>query len=106
MKTSILSSAAVNLAPAFLVLLGTGAVARALPIGIPAQSSVFAERALDVRAGAEPLEHVLYDEPGDGRVWALGSTWKASFGEDGAVYFPRVGPNEPRRCAHHLSPDR
>ena len=48
---------------------------------------------------------VLYDEPGDGRLWALGASWKASFGADGATYFPRVGADVQRSLPHTLSPE-
>lgn len=30
-----------------------------------------------------PADRVPYDTPGDGRLWACGATWKASFGVDG-----------------------
>ncbi|MCA8949598.1 MAG: hypothetical protein KDE27_08855 [Planctomycetes bacterium] len=35
-------------------------------------------------------ECVLYDDAFDGRLWARGSNWKASFGADGFVYHPFV----------------
>lgn len=39
---------------------------------------------------------VLFDQPGDGRVWAAGATYKASFGADGFVYTPFLGSAAPR----------
>ncbi|MEM9803063.1 MAG: hypothetical protein AAGA20_22265 [Planctomycetota bacterium] len=34
---------------------------------------------------------VLFDEPGDGQIWALGADWKASFGPEGVLYVPITG---------------
>jgi hypothetical protein len=42
------------------------------------------------------LATVLFDSPGDGRLWALGATYKASFGQDGFVYVPFLGSDAPR----------
>ena len=39
---------------------------------------------------------VLYDTPGDGRLWARGAGYKASFGADGAIYFPFLGSRAPQ----------
>lgn len=47
-------------------------------------------------APAPAAEHVLFDAPGDGRLWAVGSTYKASFGADGFVYVPFFGSDAPR----------
>ncbi len=58
--------------------------------------------ALAVQTGQDAT--VLYDQPGDGRLWARGRSWKASFGTDGATYFPRVGADQ-KSFAHTLSPE-
>jgi hypothetical protein len=42
------------------------------------------------------LDRVHVDEPGDGRVWAMGRNYKASFGADGATYVPFFGSAAPR----------
>ena len=40
---------------------------------------------------------VLFDEPGDGTLWARGGNhYKASFDEEGATYVPNFGPHAPR----------
>lgn len=39
---------------------------------------------------------LILDEPGDGRVWARGSSWKASVGHDGLTYIPFLGSDAPR----------
>ncbi|MEM9379127.1 MAG: hypothetical protein AAGB93_04185 [Planctomycetota bacterium] len=39
---------------------------------------------------------VLVDEPGDGRVWASGPNWKASFGADGFAFIPFLGSDAER----------
>ena len=39
---------------------------------------------------------VLWDEPGDGRLWAVGDAYKASFGPEGATYVPFFGSSAPR----------
>ncbi|MBL8857985.1 MAG: hypothetical protein JNL28_05745 [Planctomycetes bacterium] len=48
---------------------------------------------------------VLYDEPGDGRIWARGARYKASFGAEGARYIASFGPRQPSSAPHVLSPD-
>ena len=40
--------------------------------------------------------HVFVDEPGDGRIWARGANYKASFGDGGATFIPFLGSNAPR----------
>lgn len=42
------------------------------------------------------LDRVLYDEPGDGRIWAVGATFKASFGSEGLCYVPYFGADAPQ----------
>src|SRR4051812_14437749 len=107
MKSSTRSRAGALVAPVFLALLASHVLARAPvndPTTVPVTSApTFTPAAPDF---GDPWHDVLYDEPGDGRLWARGETWKASFGSDGATYFPRVGPAEPRRLPHALSPDR
>jgi hypothetical protein len=39
---------------------------------------------------------VYYAEPGDGRVWARGAEYKASFGADGVRFIPFFGSSAPR----------
>ena len=39
---------------------------------------------------------LLLDEPGDGRTWARGPRWKASFGPAGMTYLPFFGSDAPR----------
>lgn len=41
-------------------------------------------------------EQVLFDAPGDGRLWAAASAYKASFGSDGFTYVPFLGSDAPR----------
>jgi hypothetical protein len=40
-------------------------------------------------------ERVDVSQPGDGRIWAHGANWKASFGPEGATYIPFFGSNAP-----------
>lgn len=61
-----------------------GEVAATLPIGLsPGQLSSLANE-------------LLIDEPGDGRTWARGPQWKASFGPEGLVYTPFFGSDAPQ----------
>ncbi len=39
---------------------------------------------------------VQFQEPGDGRVWARGRDYRASFGADGLSFLPVFGPRSPR----------
>ncbi len=39
---------------------------------------------------------LLIDEPGDGRTWARGPQWKASFGPEGMTYIPFFGSDAPK----------
>jgi hypothetical protein len=40
-------------------------------------------------------ERVDLAQPGDGRIWAHGSSWKASFGPEGATFIPFFGSDAP-----------
>jgi hypothetical protein len=42
------------------------------------------------------FERALVDEPGDGRIWARGEGYKASFDDEGASYVPCFGSSAPR----------
>lgn len=46
------------------------------------------------RAFSNP-DLVVTDQPGDGRTWAGGTTWKASFGAEGTLFAP-LFPNAPK----------
>ena len=48
-----------------------------------------------VGAGWQPPRTVLFDRPGDGRLWASTPTYKASFGPEGFVYVPFFGSQAP-----------
>ncbi|QDV09889.1 hypothetical protein Poly30_54500 [Planctomycetes bacterium Poly30] len=39
---------------------------------------------------------LILDEPGDGRTWARGPRWKASFGAEGLTYIPFFGSDAPQ----------
>jgi len=45
---------------------------------------------------------VVFDQPGDGRLWAVGATYKASFGAEGFVYVPFFGSAAPRNHPVHF----
>lgn len=45
---------------------------------------------------AAPFERVAYDQPGDGRLWARASAYKASFDEHGASVIPFFGSDAPQ----------
>lgn len=102
MHSSLTSSLGAILASAFLAALAFAAPHESTRSDAAAPAGV--ELAL-----AQPLERdgapsaVAHDEPGDGRVWSKGATWKASFGPEGAVYYPRVGATD-RTRALALSP--
>ncbi len=64
-------------------------------------SSMRGTRAMHARlpgvTGAPQLpRQVLFDNPGDGRLWAAGPSYKASFGADGFVYVPFFGSQAPQ----------
>ncbi|MEZ5962308.1 MAG: hypothetical protein R3F56_00550 [Planctomycetota bacterium] len=61
----------------------------------PHASGPVAERILGEAAGVR-ADRLLFDEPGDGHVWALAATYKASFGIDGFTYIPFLGSDAPR----------
>src|SRR5688572_27796613 len=66
----------------------------ALGAALPAQGPDSAPAPLAV--ASQPPATVLFDQPGDGRIWALGTTYKASFGADGFTYVPFLGSAAPR----------
>jgi hypothetical protein len=47
-------------------------------------------------SAAPARDTVVFDHTGDGRLWALGTTYKASFGPEGFVYIPFFGSDAPR----------
>lgn len=49
------------------------------------------------------LEFPLFDAPGDGRVWALGADYKASFGSDGAAFIPFLGSDSTESASLHFA---
>ncbi|MEM1451988.1 MAG: hypothetical protein AAGI22_22965 [Planctomycetota bacterium] len=65
---------------------------------LPAQGSLEAgTSALPVLRAIESVgSGLLLDEPGDGRTWARGATYKASFGPEGLTYRPFLGSDAPR----------
>jgi hypothetical protein len=50
----------------------------------------------DAGGAVQPLDRVVFDQPGDGRIWAAGRSYKASFGADGFTYVPFLGAGAPR----------
>ncbi|MEM9382687.1 MAG: hypothetical protein AAGB93_22225 [Planctomycetota bacterium] len=79
------------------------AAAAALPLQAPS-ISISGETSVAVGAMVQPdaallhaLDDALFlDEPGDGRTWARGATYKASFGAEGFTYRPFLGSDAPR----------
>lgn len=51
---------------------------------------------LELAAPTFTLDRVLHDEPGDGRLWACGASWKASFAPGATTFYPFFGPDAPR----------
>jgi len=51
---------------------------------------------------APAFAEVLFDTPGDDRVWARGATYKASFGREGFVYVPDFGSAAPQNYPVHF----
>ena len=45
---------------------------------------------------------VYYAAPGDGRVWARGAAYKASFGVDGVQFIPFLGSSAPKDYPVHI----
>ena len=45
---------------------------------------------------SRPLDRVHVDEPGDGRVWAMGRRYKLSAGAEGVTYVPFFGSEAPQ----------
>ena len=54
------------------------------------------------RSPPEFFASVLFDQPGDGRIWARGATYKASFGTEGFVYVPDFGSDAPQNYPVHF----
>lgn len=51
------------------------------------------------------VSKVFFDEAGDGRIWARGRAYKASFDREGATYIPFLGSNAPRNFPVHVRLD-
>lgn len=107
MKIPFPFSAGAILAPACIALVSSPSFA-GLQSGDNPPSAIVSAATPTAPAGIlneNPWTGVLYDEPGDGHLWAVGASWKASFGADGVVYLPRTGASEARNLPHALSPD-
>lgn len=52
--------------------------------------------------GAQLPRMVLFDRCGDGRLWARGASYKASFGPEGFVYVPFFGSQAPQNYPVHF----
>lgn len=53
--------------------------------------------------GRDPLAgRVVFDAPGDGRLWAATTSYKASFGREGMVYIPFLGSQAPQLYPVHF----
>jgi len=70
----------------------------------PVQPPFDAAKAIALAGG---IDHsvMIYDTPGDGAIWARGQNYKASFGPEGALYFPALGKRAPHDMQHAFSPD-
>jgi hypothetical protein len=55
-------------------------------------------KALAAPSHRDGVDHsrVYWDQPGDGRIWARGENWKASFDARGASFIPFLGSSAPR----------
>lgn len=60
--------------------------------GLPSETSAPAF----IAPSAADLQRLFFDQPGDGRIWARGATFKASFGVEGATYIPFLGSAAPQ----------
>jgi hypothetical protein len=93
-------------AATLIPLAGLSAEERRAPARAPvAPAEAPASSELARFAGLGTLDEVvLFDEPGDGALWARGRTWKMSFGDAGATWYPRFGPRAPRNFPFDLTP--
>lgn len=82
------------------------AVQRASLAGAIPRPSPTATTARSMRPTNLEIDHVYFDAPGDGAIWALGRTYKASFARTGASYIPNFGPNAPTDYPVTLKLDR
>ncbi len=64
-----------------------------MPTGQMAAQNREAQRAA---TPAFTQSEVIFDEPGDGRTWAMGENYKMSFGTEGATFIPFLGSDAPR----------
>ncbi len=72
-----------------------------------AAAHAHAEPSAEVLAAAATAlgDQLLFDEPGDGRLWVRGATYKARFGPDGATIVPYFGAEAPRNFPLELRAD-
>jgi len=75
-----------------------GAPARDARGELPSPRATAAPTRSSASARVSPLafDRVIFDEPGDGRTWAVGETYKAGFGTDGICFIPYLGACAPR----------
>jgi hypothetical protein len=61
----------------------------------PAAPTTGQRAALAARAAHDHFDRVVFDEPGDGTIWARGASYKASFGKSGVTLVPFLGASAP-----------
>jgi len=90
--------------PSLLALLAAPALPQGdlHPVG---SATVDLPPGLDPERLATLADALLLDEPGDGRTWARGATYKASFGAEGFTYRPFLGPDAPQSFPLRLDLD-
>jgi len=74
----------------------------------PTTAGVAAEKSHDgletrMRTSARPTDQLYYKAERDGTIWAVGRTYKAGFGAEGAMYVPFLGSNAPRNYPLQMS---
>jgi hypothetical protein len=69
---------------------------RVAPAGAPAPVAKSERADVPARLVPPPRTHVLHDVDVAGKLWTRGSTYKASFGAEGATYVPCFGSQAPR----------
>ena len=70
--------------------------------GVPGQQAL-PPAAMDLSGLAFGL---LFDQPGDGHVWASSPGWKASFGPSGYTFIPFLGSDAPQNYPLNLRLDQ
>jgi hypothetical protein len=70
---------------------------------VPTPDSMKSDKVLAFTSSSDRFSHLWWDTDAQGTTWVRGRQYKASFGADGATYYPLFGSKQPKHYPLRLS---